>query len=89
MAHASVLDIDQKNYEYLQSLCWCRIIQVQIVDCAKIFLYKAQGDTNAAIAACIDINVNTAKHCIKNLRKVVLILHCMINHVLVQHKLSF
>lgn len=69
MAHASILDIEQKDYEYLQSLCRCRTIQAQIVDRAKILIYKAQGDTNAAIAERIDVNVNTVKLCIKKFKE--------------------
>lgn len=69
MAHASILDIEQKDCEYLQSLCRCRTIQAQIVDRAKILIYKAQGDTNAAIAERIDVNVNTVKLCIKKFKE--------------------
>ena len=69
MARASVLNIDQKDYKYLQSLCRCRTIQAQIVDRAKILIYKAQGDTNAAIAERIDVNINTVKLCIKKFRE--------------------
>lgn len=74
MAHASILDIEQKDYEYLQSLCKCRTIQAQIVDRANILIYKAQGESNAAIAERIDVNANTVKLCLKNIRKAVLAL---------------
>lgn len=83
MAHANILDIEQEDYEYLQSLCRCRTIQAQIVDRAKILIYKAQGESNAAIAQRIDVNVNTVKLCLKSLKKAVLILLYMIDHVLV------
>ncbi len=59
MAHASILDIKQEDYEYLQSLCKCRTIQAQIVDRAKLLIYKAQGESNAAIVTRIDVNMNT------------------------------
>lgn len=49
MAHASILDIEPGDYEYLQCLCKCRTIQAQIVDRAKILIYKAQGESNTAI----------------------------------------
>ena len=69
MAHASILDIEQGDYEYLQSLCKCRTIQAQIVDRAKILIYKAQGESNAAIAERIDVNVNTVKLCLKKFKE--------------------
>ena len=69
MAHASILDIEQKDYEYLQSLCRCRTIQAQIVDRAKILIYKAQGESNVAIAERIDVNVNTVKLCLKKFKE--------------------
>lgn len=55
MAHARILDIEQGDYEYLQSLCKCRTIQAQTVDRAKILVYKAQGQSNVAIAERIDV----------------------------------
>lgn len=69
MAHASILNIGQEDYEYLQSLCRCRTLQAQVVDRAKILIYKAQGETNAAIAQRIDVNVNTVKLCLKKFRE--------------------
>ena len=69
MAHANILDIEQEDYEYLQSLCRCRTIQAQIVDRAKILIYKAQGESNAAIAQRIDVNVNTVKLCLKKFKE--------------------
>lgn len=69
MAHASILDIEQKDYEYLQSLRRRRTIQAQIVDRAKILIYKAQGESNAAIAERIDVNVNTVKLCLKKFKE--------------------
>lgn len=81
MAHASILDIEQEDYEYLQSLCRCRTIQAQIVDRAKILIYKAQGESNAAIAERIDVNVNTVKLCLKKFKEVLILLY-MIDHAL-------
>ena len=69
MAHASILDIEQKDYEYLKSLCRCRTIQAQIVDRAKILIYKAQGESNAAITECIDVSMNTVKLCLKKFKE--------------------
>ncbi len=64
MAKAHTLDISTSDYEYLQSLCRCRTTQAQIVDRAKILIYKAQGESNQAIADRIDVNINTVKLCL-------------------------
>ncbi len=65
MAHATILDITQEDYNYLQSLCRCRTLQAQTVDRAKMLIYKAQGCSNTAIAERLDVNINTVKLCIK------------------------
>lgn len=69
MAHASILNIEQEDYKYLQSLRRCRTIQAQTVDRAKILIYKAQGASNTAIAERIDVNVNTVKLCLKKFKE--------------------
>lgn len=69
MANTITLDISTDDYEYLQSLCRCRTIQAQIVDRAKILIYKAQGDSNQAIADRIDVNINTVKLCINKYKR--------------------
>lgn len=61
MAKAVTLDIFASDYEYLQSLCRRRTIQAQVVDRAKILIYKAQGESNQAIADRIDVNIDTVK----------------------------
>lgn len=68
MAKAIMLDISTSDYEYLQSLCRCRTIQAQVVDRAKILIYKAQGESNQAIADRIDVNINTVKLCLNKYR---------------------
>ena len=68
MAKATILTISDNDYKYLQDLCRCRTIQAQIVDRAKILLYKAQGESNQAIADRIDVNINTVKLCLKKYR---------------------
>ena len=64
MAQAKVLDISTEDYEYLQSLTRQRTIQAQVVDRAKILIYKAQGASNSSIAERIDVNINTVKLCL-------------------------
>ncbi len=53
------------NYEYLQSLTRRRTIQAQVVDHAKILIYKAQGASNSDITERIDVNINTVRLCIE------------------------
>lgn len=69
MAKAQVLEISDEDYKYLQSITRQRIIQAQIVDRAKILIYKAQGESNHAIAERIDVNINTVKLCIQKYKQ--------------------
>lgn len=64
MANAKAIILTDKDYEYLQSLTRQRTIQAQVVDRAKILIYKAQGDANQTIADRLDININTVKLCL-------------------------
>lgn len=68
MAKAKSIVLTDEDYEYLQSLTRQRTIQAQIVDRAKILIYKAQGDANQTIADRIDVNINTVKLCLKKFR---------------------
>lgn len=43
MAHAKAITLANDDLEYLQSLVRQRTIQAQVVDRAKILLYKSQG----------------------------------------------
>lgn len=45
-----------------------RTIQAQVVDRAKILIYKSQGESNEAIAERIDININTVKLCLNKFK---------------------
>ena len=65
MANAKAIILTDDDYEYLQSLIRQRTIQAQIVDRAKILIYKSQGNTNRTIADRLDVNINTVKLCIK------------------------
>ena len=65
MAHSHVLEISDEDYEYLQSLTRRRTIQAQVVDRAKILIYKAQGASNSDIAERIDVNINTVRLCLE------------------------
>lgn len=68
MAKATILNISDNDYKYLQDLCRCRTIQAQIADRAQILIYKAQGESNQAIADRIDVNINMVKLCLKKYR---------------------
>lgn len=57
MAHAKAITLTNDDLEYLQSLVRQRMIQAQVVDCAKIFLYKSQGASNNDIAERLDVNI--------------------------------
>lgn len=61
---AKSITLSDEDCEYLQSLVRQRTIQAQIVDRAKILIYKSQGDTNQAIADRLDVNINTVKLCL-------------------------
>ena len=46
MAYAKAIELNSDDIEYLQSLVRTRTIQAQVVDRAKMLLYKAQGESN-------------------------------------------
>ena len=64
MANAKAIILTDEDYEYLQSLTHQRTIQAQLVERAKILIYKAQGDANQTIADRLDTNINTVKLCL-------------------------
>ena len=64
MAYAKAIILTDEDYEYLQSLTRQRTIQAQVVERARILIYKAQGDANQTIADRLDININTVKLCL-------------------------
>lgn len=65
MAFTKPIELSTDDRDYLESLTRTRTIQAQIVDRAKILLYKADGMSNGAIAERIDVNINTVKLCLK------------------------
>lgn len=56
MAHARSITLTNEEVLYLQSLTRQRTIQAQVVDRAKMLLYKAQGASNSDIAERLDVN---------------------------------
>lgn len=69
MAHAKSITLSDEDIKYLQSLIRQRTIQAQIVDRAKILLYKEQGESNNDIAIRLDVNINTVKLCLSKFRE--------------------
>ena len=69
MAHAKAIELSGEDIEYLQSITRQRTIQAQVVDRAKILLYKEQGDSNNDIAIRLDVNINTVKLCLSKFRE--------------------
>lgn len=69
MAHAKSITLSDEDKKYLQSLTRQRTIQAQIVERAKILLYKEQGESNNDIAIRLDVNINTVKLCLSKFRE--------------------
>ena len=65
MAFTKPIELSADDRDYLESLTRTRTIQAQVVDRAKILLYKADGMSNGAIAERIDVNINTVKLCLR------------------------
>lgn len=62
--HSSTLMLNDGDYEYLRSLIKQRTIQAQVVICAHILLYKANGIFIRDIAEIYDLSTNTVRLCI-------------------------
>lgn len=69
MAHTKPITLTDEEILYLQSLIRQRTIQAQIVDRAKMLLYKEQGASNINIAERLDVNINTVKLCLSKFRE--------------------
>lgn len=68
MANAKTIILTDDDYEYLQSLVRQRTIQAQVVDRAKMLIYKAQGCASQAIADRLDVNIKTVNLCLKKFK---------------------
>ena len=69
MANTKTIELTNDEVTYLQSLIRQRTIQAQVVDRAKVLLYKAQGATNSDIAERLDVNINTVKLCLSKFKE--------------------
>ena len=68
MANAKAIILADDDYEYLQSLVRQRTIQAQVVDRAKMLIYKAQGCASQTIADRLDVNIKTVNLCLKKFK---------------------
>lgn len=69
MASTKIIELTNDEVKYLQSLIRQRTIQAQVVDRAKVLLYKAQGATISDIAERLDVNINTVKLCLSKFKE--------------------
>lgn len=69
MASTKTIELTNDEVKYLQSLIRQRTIQAQVVDRAKVLLYKAQGATISDIAERLDVNINTVKLCLSKFKE--------------------
>ena len=63
------LSLSDEDKDYLKSLSKKRTIQAQVIDRAKILLYKADGMTFQEIADKLTISTTTVRLCISKFNK--------------------
>lgn len=63
-AHAYYIELPDDEKDYLKSLIKTRKLQAQVVDRARILLWKAEGKTDKAVADNLSISVNTVRRCV-------------------------
>lgn len=63
-AHAYYIELSQDEQDYLTSLIKTRTIQAQVVDRARILLWKSEARPDKSIADSLGISVNTVRRCI-------------------------
>jgi transposase len=68
MAHAKSITLTDNDRKYLQTLIRQRTMQAQIIDRAKILIYKEQGNANGAIAERLDVHINTVRLCLEKFK---------------------
>jgi len=68
MAHAKSIILTYSDRKYLQSLIRQRTMPAQIIDRAKMLLYKEQGNSNGAIAERLDVHINTVRLCLEKFK---------------------
>ena len=78
------LPLSDEDRDYLKALSKKRTIQAQVVDRARILLYKADGMTFQQIADKLAISTATVRLCISKFQ----MLHCLMFSVLDVHRKS-
>lgn len=63
-AHTYYIELSHDEQEYLMSLIKTRTIQAQVVDRARILLWKSEARSDKSIADGLGISVNTVRRCI-------------------------
>ena len=63
-AHTYYIELSDENQNYLTSLIKTRTIQSQVVDQARILLWKSEARSDKSIADSLGISVNTVRRCI-------------------------
>ena len=74
MARAKRIELTNDEIDYLQSIVRTRTNQAQVVDRAKMLLYKARGESNGDIATRLDVNINTVKLCLFKFKEPMLVI---------------
>ena len=63
-AHTYYIELSNDDRDYLKSLTKARTIQAQVVDRARILLWKSDSLPDKTIADNLDISVNTVRRCV-------------------------
>ena len=63
-AHTYYIELSDEDQNYLTSLIKTRTIQSQVVDQARILLWKSEARSDKSIADSLGISVNTVRRCI-------------------------
>ena len=79
------LPLSDEDRNYLKSLSKKRTIQAQVVDRARILLYKADGMTFQEIADKLAISTATVRLCVSKFHKGGVDAHCLMFSVLDVH----
>ena len=82
------LPLSDEDRDYLKALSKKRTIQAQVVDRARILLYKADGMTFQQIADKLAISTATVRLCISKFQKGGLDADCLMFSVLDVHRKS-
>lgn len=63
-AHTYYIELPDDERDYLKSIIKTRTIQAQVVDRAKMLLWKSESKSDKAIADNLGVSVNTVRRCV-------------------------